>query len=51
MGNLKNTLTLGDRSGMGQIEYNGSSLSHGYHIFTLKVNGSIKDSKMFLKEN
>jgi len=51
MGNLKSTLTLGDRSGMGQIDYDGSSLNMGYYIYTLKVNGSVKDSKMFLKEN
>jgi hypothetical protein len=50
MGNLKATLTLGDRSGLGQIEYNGSNLTQGYYIYTLKINGSVKDSKMFLKE-
>lgn len=50
MGNLESTLTLGDRSGLGSIDYNGSSLTQGYYIFTLKVNGSIKDSKMFFKE-
>ena len=51
MGNLKSTLTLNDRSGICQVDYDGSSLSMGYHIYTLKVNGSVKDSKMFLKEN
>jgi hypothetical protein len=51
MGMLQTTLSLGDRSGLGEIEYNGSSLTHGYYIFTLKINGSVKDSKMFLKEN
>lgn len=50
MGNLQTTLTLGDRSGIGSIEYDGSSLNSGYYIFTLKINGSVKDSKMFLKE-
>jgi hypothetical protein len=50
MGNLKNTITLGDRSGIGQVDYDGSQLTQGYYIYTLKINGSVKDSKMFLKE-
>jgi hypothetical protein len=50
MGNLKTTLSLGDRSGLGQIDFDGSNLTQGYYIYTLKLNGSIKDSKMFLKE-
>lgn len=51
MGNLKNTITLGDRSGMGRLDYDASSLNIGYYIYTLKINGCVKDSKMFLKEN
>lgn len=51
MGTLKATLSLGDRSGLGQVEYDGSTLTQGYYIYTLKLNGSVKDSKMFLKEN
>jgi hypothetical protein len=51
MGNLKATLSLGDRSGLGQVDFDGSNLTQGYYIYTLKLNGSIKDSKMFLKEN
>jgi len=51
MGNLQTTLTLGDRSGLGSIDYDGSLLTQGYYIYTLKLNGSIRDSKMFLKEN
>ncbi len=50
MGNLQSSLTLSDQSGVGQIQYNGSSLNQGYYIYTLKINGSVKDSKMFLKE-
>jgi len=50
MGNLKATLALGDRSGIGEVDYDGSSLTQGYYIYTLKVNGGVKDSKMFLKE-
>jgi hypothetical protein len=51
MGILQSSLSLGDRSGIGQIEFNGGNLTQGYYIYTLKINGSIKDSKMFLKEN
>jgi hypothetical protein len=50
MGVLQNTLILGDRSGLGRVEYDGSSLSIGYYIFSHKVDGIVKDSKMFLKE-
>lgn len=51
MGNLQSTITLADRSGVGEVTYDGSSLTQGYYIYTLKVNGATKDSKMFLKEN
>lgn len=51
MGTLQSTLTLGDQSGLGSIDYNGTNLNQGFYIYTLKINGSIKDSKMFLKEN
>lgn len=50
MGTLQTTLTLADISGIGSIDYNGASLNQGYYIYTLKINGSVKDSKMFLKE-
>ncbi|MFY7862170.1 MAG: T9SS type A sorting domain-containing protein, partial [Chitinophagales bacterium] len=50
MGNLKTTIPLTDRSGVGEITYDGSLLTLGYYIYTLKVNGGVKDSKMFLIE-
>lgn len=50
MGNLQSTITLSDGTGLGSVEYNGSNLTAGYYIYTLKINGSVKDSKMFLKE-
>jgi hypothetical protein len=51
MGNLITSITLADMTGLGEISYSGSNLSQGYYIYTLKINGSVKDSKMFLKEN
>ena len=51
MGTLQSTITLNDGTGLGNVQYNGSNLSPGYYIYTLKINGSVKDSKMFLKEN
>ena len=51
MGVLQSTMVLQDGTGLGSIEYQGGSLTPGYYIYTLKVNGSVKDSKMFLKEN
>lgn len=50
MGTLQSTITLNDGTGLGNTQYNGSNLSPGYYIYTLKINGSVKDSKMFLKE-
>lgn len=50
MGILQTNITLADQSGIGQVQYDGSALNQGYYIYTLKVNGSVKDSKMFLKE-
>lgn len=50
MGTLQSTITLNDGTGLGSTVYNGSILSPGYYIYTLKINGSVKDSKMFLKE-
>lgn len=50
MGVLQSTITLSDGTGLGSVLYNGSSLTQGYYIYTLKINGSVKDSKMFLKE-
>lgn len=57
-GILKATMTLADQSGLGQVTYNNntssnssnSPLSYGYYVYTLKVNGSAKDSKMLLIE-
>lgn len=51
MGTLQSTITLSDGTGLGSVEYNGGMLNPGYYIYTLKINGSVKDSKMFLKEN
>lgn len=55
--NLKATIPLADQSGLGQVVFNNvssayssSSLSAGYYVYTLKVNGSAKDSKMLLIE-
>lgn len=50
MGTLQSTITLNDGTGLGSVQYNGSNLTPGYYIYTLKINGSVKDSKMFLKE-
>ena len=50
MGTLQSTITLNDGTGLVSVQYNGSNLSPGYYIYTLKINGSVKDSKMFLKE-
>ena len=50
MGTLQSTITLNDGTGLGSTEFNGSNLTAGYFIYTLKINGSVKDSKMFLKE-
>lgn len=50
MGNLQSTITLNDGTGLGSVTYNGGNLTAGYYIYTLKINGSVKDSKMFLKE-
>lgn len=49
-GILKSTITLADQSGLGQTTYNGGALNPGYYVYTLKVNGSAKDSKMLLIE-
>jgi hypothetical protein len=51
MGTLQSTITLNDGTGLGNVQYNGSNLTPGYYIYTLKINSSVKDSKMFLKEN
>ncbi len=50
MGVLQSTIVLNDGTGLGSVVYNGSNLTAGYFIYTLKINGSVKDSKMFLKE-
>jgi hypothetical protein len=51
MGTLQSVIALNDGTGLGSVQYNGSNLTQGYYIYTLKINGSVKDSKMFLKEN
>jgi hypothetical protein len=48
MGVLQNSITLGDRSGLGKILFDSNGLADGYYIYTLKINGSVKDSKMML---
>jgi hypothetical protein len=50
MGSLKNVLTLGDKSGLGKITFNATGYINGYYIYTLKIDGQLKDSKMFLIE-
>lgn len=50
MGNLKSTIALADKSGLGEVTYDGSNLTQSYYIYTLKVNGAVKDTKMFLIE-
>lgn len=50
MGTVQSTLTLVDKSGIGSIEFVGSQLNQGLYIYTLRVDGVIKDSKMFLIE-
>jgi hypothetical protein len=48
MGILQNSITLGDKSGLGKIEFNAENLPEGYYVYSLKVNGNLKDSKMLL---
>jgi hypothetical protein len=48
MGVLQSSITLGDRSGLGKVSFDSNGLTDGYYIYTLKINGSIKDSKMML---
>jgi flagellar hook assembly protein FlgD len=48
MGTLQNSITLGDKSGLGKIEFNAENLAEGYYVYALKVNGNLKDSKMLL---
>jgi hypothetical protein len=48
MGILQNTITLGVKSGLGKIEFNAENLPEGYYVYSLKVNGNLKDSKMLL---
>lgn len=48
MGILQTTIPLGDRSGLGKVQFDGSGLSEGYYVYSLKLNGSLKDSKMLL---
>jgi hypothetical protein len=48
MGILQTTVPLGDRSGLGRVNFDGSGLSEGYYVYSLKLNGSLKDSKMLL---
>lgn len=48
MGVLQSTVALGDKSGLGKATFDSNGLSDGYYIYTLKINGSVKDSKMLL---
>ncbi len=55
--NLKATFPLADQIGLGQVVFNNassayssSSMSPGFYVYTLKVNGTAKDSKMMLIE-
>lgn len=48
MGVIQSTIVLGDKSGLGKVIFNGSNLTDGYYIYSLKIDGSVKDSKMFL---
>ncbi|MFY7732827.1 MAG: tail fiber domain-containing protein [Bacteroidia bacterium] len=48
MGILQTSVPLNDRSGLGQVSFDGSALPIGYYVYSLKVNGSLKDSKMLL---
>ena len=47
-GVLKTSITLTDQSGLGEVTYDGTNLNVGYYVYSLKVNGSNKDSKMLL---
>ncbi len=49
-GLLKAILPLVDESGIGQVLYDGSALTVGYYVYSIKVNGVSKDSKMLLIE-
>ncbi|MBP7477690.1 MAG: tail fiber domain-containing protein [Chitinophagales bacterium] len=49
-GILKATIPLADQSGLGQTSYSFTSLNPGFYVYTLKVNGTAKDSKMMLIE-
>ncbi len=48
MGYLQTSISLDDKSGLGKVEFDASNLQDGFYIYTLKVNGDVKDSKMFL---
>jgi hypothetical protein len=48
MGVIQSTVTLGDKSGLGKATFDSNGLADGYYIYTLKINGSVKDSKMML---
>jgi hypothetical protein len=48
MGVIQSTVTLDDKSGLGKATFDSNGLADGYYIYTLKINGSVKDSKMLL---
>lgn len=49
-GVLKETINLVDQSGLGEVIFNCQNINNGYYIYSIKLDGSIKDSKMLLVE-
>lgn len=47
-GFTQSSISLEDKSGLGQVTYDGSSLIHGYYVYSLLIDGTLKDSKMML---
>ncbi len=50
MGMPKKTIKLNDKSGMGKAEFVNTDLTQGYYMYSLKIDGQLRDSKMFLVE-
>lgn len=50
MGILKSTIPVSDESGIGQVNFNGNNLINGFYVYSLKINGVSKDSKLLLIE-
>ncbi len=51
MGILKSTIPVSDESGIGQVNFNGNNLINGFYVYSLKINGVSKDSKLLLIEH